>query len=269
MPPTQKPADPKGGLRQTRASPAASTGCAVFAKAGFLCDNKRHPFGNINRPVGAAGAQVPYKHKVTGSNPVPATIKIIVEHFCLTFFSFRTQSGQTKCPTNSATIGHASLPSKRRAHKNGRQLAPTPENQRAFALKARLSNTGTDAPSVLWTRDAPVPGRESALRATSPIPSRKLKKAAGSADGPQAIRFPCGDPENPERIRRDLQGRRAALYSPCAPFTAPSISRAWASDASVASPESIRAISAGRSSADNCRRQVWGIPSSPAILVTA
>jgi hypothetical protein len=26
------------------------------------------------RPVGAAGAQVPYKHKVTGSNPVPATI---------------------------------------------------------------------------------------------------------------------------------------------------------------------------------------------------
>ena len=24
-------------------------------------------------PVGAAGAQVPYKHKVTGSNPVPAT----------------------------------------------------------------------------------------------------------------------------------------------------------------------------------------------------
>ena len=65
------------------------------------------------------------------------------------------------------------------------------------------------------------------------------------------------------------QGGCAAPYSPCAPFTAPSISRAWASDASVASPESIRAISAGRSSADSCRRQVWGIPSSPAILVTA
>lgn len=44
---------------------------------------------------------------------------------------------------------------------------------------------------------------------------------------------------------------RAAPYSPCAPFTAPSISHAWASDASVASPESIRAISAGRSSADS------------------
>ena len=65
------------------------------------------------------------------------------------------------------------------------------------------------------------------------------------------------------------RGKRAVPYSPCAPFTAPSISRAWASDASVASPESIRAISAGRSSADSCRRQVWGIPSSPAILVTA
>lgn len=269
MPPTQKPADPKGRLRQTRASPAASTGCAVFAKAGFLCDNKRHPFGNINRPVGAAGAQVPYKHKVTGSNPVPATIKTAGQTlFSSDLFFFREISGK-QVPDKLATIGHASLPPKRRAHKNGRRLAPTPENQRAFALKARLSNTGTDAPSVLWTRDAPVPGRESALRATSPIPSRKLKKAAGSADGPQAIRFPCGDPENPERIRRDLQGRRAVLYSPCAPFTAPSISRAWASDASVASPESIRAISAGRSSADSCRRQVWGIPSSPAILVTA
>ena len=58
---------------QARAGPAASTGCAVFAKAGFLCDNKRHPFGDINRPVGAAGAQVPYKHKVGGSNPSPTT----------------------------------------------------------------------------------------------------------------------------------------------------------------------------------------------------
>lgn len=27
------------------------------------------------RPVGAAGAQVPYKHKVGGSNPSPATIE--------------------------------------------------------------------------------------------------------------------------------------------------------------------------------------------------
>ena len=34
-----------------------------------------------NRPVGAAGAQVPYKHKVTGSNPVPATIKIAGQTF--------------------------------------------------------------------------------------------------------------------------------------------------------------------------------------------
>lgn len=195
-------------------------------------------------------------------------LKSQVRHFLSDLFFFQGNQGK-QVPDKLATIGHASLPPKRRAHKNGRRLAPTPENQRAFALKARLSNTGTDAPSVLWTRDAPVPGRESALRATSPIPSRKLKKAAGSADGPQAIRFPCGDPENPERIRRDLQGRRTAPYSPCAPFTAPSISRAWASDASVASPESIRAISAGRSSADNCRRQVWGIPSSPAILVTA
>ena len=29
-------------------------------------------------PVGAAGAQVPYKHKVTGSNPVPTTTKDLV-----------------------------------------------------------------------------------------------------------------------------------------------------------------------------------------------
>lgn len=79
--PMQKPADPKGRLGQTRASPTASTGCAVFAKEGFLCDNKRHQLRGLNRPVGAAGAQVPYKHKVTGSNPVPATIKTAGQTF--------------------------------------------------------------------------------------------------------------------------------------------------------------------------------------------
>ena len=36
----------RGG--QARAGPAVSPGCAVFAKAGFLCDNKRHPFRGIN-----------------------------------------------------------------------------------------------------------------------------------------------------------------------------------------------------------------------------
>lgn len=43
------------------------------------------------RPVGAAGAQVPYKHKVTGSNPVPATIELsqVRQVFCLTCFLFR------------------------------------------------------------------------------------------------------------------------------------------------------------------------------------
>lgn len=117
MPSTQKPADAEGKLR---AGPAASTGCAVFAKAGFLCDNRRHPFGDINRPVGAAGAQVPYKHKVTGSNPVPATIKIAGQTlFSSDLFFFREISGK-QAPDKLAAIGHASLPSICRTHKNVR-----------------------------------------------------------------------------------------------------------------------------------------------------
>ena len=108
----------RGG--QARAGPAASTGCAVFAKAGFLCDNRRHPFGDINRPVGAAGAQVPYKHKVTGSNPVPATIKIAGQTlFSSDLFFFREISGK-QAPDKLAAIGHASLPSICRTHKNVR-----------------------------------------------------------------------------------------------------------------------------------------------------
>ncbi len=86
---------------QARAGPAASTGCAVFAKAGFLCDNKRHPFEDISRPVGAAGAQVPYKHKVTGSNPVPATIKIAGQTLFSSDLFFSGKSRASKCPTNS------------------------------------------------------------------------------------------------------------------------------------------------------------------------
>ena len=87
--------------RQARASPAASAGCAVFAKAGFLCDNKRHPFGEIIRPVGAAGAQVPYKHKVTGSNPVPATIETAGQTFFVWPFLF---SGQPRAYRTKARL---------------------------------------------------------------------------------------------------------------------------------------------------------------------
>ena len=69
-------------------------------------------------------------------------LKSQVRHFLSDLFFFQGNQGK-QVPDKLATIGHASLPPKRRAHKNGRRLAPTPENQRAFALKARLSNTGT------------------------------------------------------------------------------------------------------------------------------
>ena len=141
MPPTQKPADPKGGLRQTRASPAASTGCAVFAKAGFLCDNKRHPFKGINgrlaqrerRCLTSTRSQVQILYR--------PPLKSQVRHFLSDLFFFQSNQGK-QVPDKLATIGHASLPPKHRAHNNGRRLAPTPENQRAFALKARLSSAG-------------------------------------------------------------------------------------------------------------------------------
>ncbi len=49
---------------------------------------------------------------------------------------------------------------------------------------------------------------------------------------------------------------------------ASSISRACASEACVSSPESMRAISAGRASASSCCRLVCGLPSSPVTLRT-
>ena len=45
------------------------------------------------RPVGAAGAQVPYKHKVTGSNPVPATIETAGQTFSSDLFLFQGNQG--------------------------------------------------------------------------------------------------------------------------------------------------------------------------------
>ena len=44
-----------------------------IALTAKLCKNIE--LSHSTGPVGAAGAQVPYKHKVTGSNPVPATRK--------------------------------------------------------------------------------------------------------------------------------------------------------------------------------------------------
>ena len=68
-------------------------------------------------------------------------LKSQVRHFLSDLFFFQGNQGK-QVPDKLATIGHASLPPKHRAHKNGRRLAPTPENQRAFALKARLSSAG-------------------------------------------------------------------------------------------------------------------------------
>ena len=74
----------------------------------------------LERAIGAAGAQVPYKHKVTGSNPVPATIKIAGQTlFSSDLFFFREISGK-QAPDKLAAIGHASLPSICRTHKNVR-----------------------------------------------------------------------------------------------------------------------------------------------------
>lgn len=46
----------------------------LVARSRVLWENEKPPhMRRRSRPVGAAGAQVPYKDKVTGSNPVPAT----------------------------------------------------------------------------------------------------------------------------------------------------------------------------------------------------
>ena len=67
--------------------------------------------------------------------------------------------------------------------------------------------------------------------------------------------------------RRGTQEKRVARLG--YPAARASISRACASDVSVASPDSMRAISAGRSLSGSCRRSVSGMaPSSPAALRT-
>ena len=63
---------------------------------------------------------MPYKHKVTGSNPVPATIKTAGQTlFSSDLFFFRKISGK-QVPDKLTAIGNASLPSICRTHKNGR-----------------------------------------------------------------------------------------------------------------------------------------------------
>ena len=144
----------------------------------------------------------------------------------------------------------------RRPIKMDAGLRRRPKTNALFAPK-------TDAPSGLRTRDAPAPGCDSTLRIANPyfLPAsqkgrRHSRRPSSCADFHlrQPGKAPVGHAEAPA-------GRtRAAPYSPCAPFTAPSISRAWASDASVASPESMRAISAGRSSADSSSQAGLGHP---------
>lgn len=137
----QKHASLKGKFKQARASPAASTGCAVFAKAGFLCDNKRHPFRGINgrlaqrerRCLTSTRSQVQILYR--------PPLKSQVRHFLSDLFFVQGNQGK-QVPDKLAAIGHARLPPIHRAHKNGRRLTPTPENQRAFTLKARLSSAG-------------------------------------------------------------------------------------------------------------------------------
>ena len=64
-----------------------------------------------------------------------------VRRFSSDLFFFQGDQGK-QAPDKLAAIGHARLPPIHRAHKNGRRLTPTPENQRAFTLKARLSSAG-------------------------------------------------------------------------------------------------------------------------------
>lgn len=281
----QKPAGPKDKLRQARTSQAASAGCAIFAKADFLCDNKRHPFGEIIRPVGAAGAQVPYKHKVTGSNPVPATITTAGQAFFVWPFLFSGQSGahRTKARLNSKLrrrlvplfcglkFGHASLPSIRRTHKKWTPACadarkPTHFSRRKPDMEQRRKRARLPFYEPETRRR---PGTDPPYASQTRFSSRTPKRPPAQPTAFKLCKSLVTARKTPIGYAEALQGGRAVPYSPCTPFTAPSISRAWARDASVASPESMRAISAGRSSADSRRRQVWGIPSSPAILVTA
>lgn len=252
--------------RQTRASPAASTGCAVFAKAGFLCDNKRHPFGNINRPVGAAGAQVPYKHKVTGSNPVPATIKIAGQTFFSDLFFFQGNQGK-QVPDKLAAIDHARLPPIHCAHKNGRRLTPTPENQRAFTLKARLSSAGKRTRLPLYgprTHRCPGENPPYAPQARSLHANQKGRRLSRR---PSSYAISIWRPGKPRSDATRLHGASAPLLIPLACPSRPRASRAhgqamppWRRRRAYGRSRRAarrRTTAAGRSGASRRRRLSW------------
>ena len=54
------------------------------ARTRLLCENRCSPQGDENRAIGAAGAQLPYKQTVTGSNPVSPTINYM-PRVCVAF----------------------------------------------------------------------------------------------------------------------------------------------------------------------------------------
>ena len=142
----------------------------------------------------------------------------------------------------------------RRPIKMDAEPAPTPENQRAFRAENGRAFRFTNPRRAGARVRIHLAHRKPDFLPASQKGRRHSRRPSSYADSlRQPGKTPVGHAET-------LRGGRAAPYSPCTPFTAPSISRAWARDASVASPESMRAISAGRSSADSRRRQVWGIP---------
>ena len=138
MPPTQKPADAEGKLGQAqrrrrvvqylrkRVSYATISVTHSGTSTGRLAQRERRCLTSTRSQV-----QILYR----------PPLKSQVRHFLSDLFFFQGNQGK-QVPDKLAAIGHARLPPIHRAHKNGRRLTPTPENQRAFTLKARLSSAG-------------------------------------------------------------------------------------------------------------------------------
>ena len=138
MPSTQKPADAEGKLGQAqrhrrvvqylrkRTSYATIGVTHSGTSTGRLAQRERRCLTSTRSQV-----QILYR----------PPLKSQVRHFLSDLFFFQGNQGK-QVPDKLAAIGHARFPPIHRAHKNGRRLTPTPENQRAFTLKARLSNAG-------------------------------------------------------------------------------------------------------------------------------
>lgn len=262
MPPNAKPADAEDKLEQAqrrrrvvqylrkRVSYATISVTHSGTSTGRLAQRERRCLTSTRSQV-----QILYR----------PPLKSQVRHFFLTFFFQGNQGKQV--PDKLAAIDHARLPPIHCAHKNGRRLTPTPENQRAFTLKARLSSAGKRTRLPLYgprTHRCPGENPPYAPQARSLHANQKGRRLSRR---PSSYAISIWRPGKPRSDATRLHGASAPLLIPLACPSRPRASRAhgqamppWRRRRAYGRSRRAarrRTTAAGRSGASRRRRLSW------------